>query len=264
MPTVRRTSGVVLVCAAPCSTVRNTRISPPLQLICFLLGICHPPPAPPVSLFLVTPCFSTEQFDTMGGEAVTISSLALTAIALHSRRHRTTQVHGVLTGSTKDSTVEVKDALPVCHESPTKPLVESALALSMSAIPEGSEVVGWYTVPEMLQGTDPGPAALRIAASLESSTEKPILVVVSKMRLEKLTNAGESDEGGLVAFGKDFGQQWKEKIPATTSSTETARKAVQALADTDTFCDLVDHWHSPLTTEWPKTAALEAQLKTWL
>jgi hypothetical protein len=194
-------------------------------------------------------------------EEVVVSPLAFTMIAMHSLSYPSDQVHGILIGSLQGSTVKVTDALPVCHESPTKPLVESALAVSFSTLQDGSTIVGWYSVPELIGAGKPGAAELRIAAGLEAVVEKPILVTASKIALENLANADDpSGEEVLEAFGKDFGKQWKEKLVASIGSKESSAKVVQALIGEKCLYDLVDHWQVPSSREWPRTAGLQEKI----
>mmetsp|Transcript_32494 Transcript_32494/g.90493 ORF Transcript_32494/g.90493 Transcript_32494/m.90493 type:complete len:204 (+) Transcript_32494:103-714(+) len=198
------------------------------------------------------------------GEVV-VSPLAFTMIAMHSLTYPTAQVHGILIGSLQGSTVKVVDALPVCHESPTKPLVESALAMSLSSLQDGSTIVGWYSVPELVGDGKPGAAELRIAAGLEAVAKNPVLVTVSKIAVEKLATADDlSGEELLEAFGKDFGKQWKERLVASISSKESSARAVQALLGEKCLYDLVDHWLAPSSTEWPRTAELQEKIKKHL
>lgn len=204
---------------------------------------------------------------------VAMSPLAFTMIAMHSSSYPTKQVHGVLIGSSKGSNVlNVTDALPICHESPTKPLVEAALAISMSSLDgsSSSKIVGWYSVPELIGDEKPSAADLRIVAGLEGVVETtPILVTVSKSALEKLASSsgrGGGEEQLLAAYGKDFGKQWKEKLPASISSKESATKVAQAASASGEKCvyDLVDHWLDSSSREWPRTTGLQEIIKKHL
>ena len=114
-------------------------------------------------------------------DSVIISPEVFALMAAHAASHPTTAIHGVLIGNRNSSTnkVDVTDAFPICHENPTKPLVETALALVQSNL-EGQQqkdndkkscIVGWYTAPELLYEKKPGPVALRIVAGLAASSE---------------------------------------------------------------------------------------------
>ncbi|KAL7468052.1 hypothetical protein ACHAXS_008275 [Conticribra weissflogii] len=64
-----------------------------------------------------------------------LSTLAQTKMALHAARHGTASspVHGVLLGYRRRGAdgdrLHIADAVPICHEPPTKPLVDGALRL---------------------------------------------------------------------------------------------------------------------------------------
>lgn len=202
-------------------------------------------------------------------ENVTVGPLALTMIALHAASYSTSECHGILIGSFQDSKFKVTDAFPVCHENPTKPVIESALALALSKIQSDSSdssVIGWYNVPEMAKSVKPEAGPLRIAASIDGGAGKAVLVIVSKASLGELLSDKDSSLGDhfLSAFGKDFGKQWKEKLQASFSSEECALKAVRALADDKMVFDLVDHWLTPSSGEWPRDAFLQQRIMEYL
>jgi hypothetical protein len=146
----------------------------------------------------------------------------------------------------------VTSAVPVCHEAPTKPLVETALAFV------GDGVVGWYTAPERLQDKHPGAPALRIAASLGSSVEnEPVLIVLQNEAVAECFKGGKYADV-MKAFGKNFGQQWMEPLEVRllkeTSALEAAR---QAHKDEIVLNDLVDHWEGEsAAVEWHPSVAV--------
>jgi hypothetical protein len=184
---------------------------------------------------------------------VVVSPLALTTMMLHSARHGTTCVHGILVGSFSADTVRVTSAIPVCHESPTKPLVDIALDLV-----DGG-VVGWYTAPERLQDEKPGAPALRIAESLAANIQgEPILVVMQNQVVAECLDGDMTKAGVIKAYGKDFGQQWMEPLQVTLESEGKALEgARQAHKDKVVLNDLVDHWEGDTAAaEWYPSAAV--------
>mmetsp|Transcript_30937 Transcript_30937/g.64698 ORF Transcript_30937/g.64698 Transcript_30937/m.64698 type:complete len:316 (+) Transcript_30937:42-989(+) len=99
-----------------------------------------------------------------------LTTLSQTKMALHASRHGTASapVHGVLLGFRRpspdgDRRLVLADAVPICHEAPTKPLVEAALRLVegyLDNVRRGGKndkteedgdgdgdvkIVGWYT-----------------------------------------------------------------------------------------------------------------------
>jgi hypothetical protein len=192
--------------------------------------------------------------------SVVVSPSAFTTMFLHASSHSTTVVHGALLGKLDKNVLTVTEAIPVCHEHPTKPLVEMALAL-IQAQHSNKTVVGWYTAPERLDDDRPGPAALRIVASLAAaaaSSGEPVLLVLRNGPLVKTVLQETLDEDAsksnnmILAFGKDFGQQWLQPVPIQidqpAKACKTARDSFQN--GNVVVVDLVDHWESPTAVDW--------------
>jgi len=184
---------------------------------------------------------------------VVVSPLALTTMLLHAAKHGTTCVHGILVGSFSAETVRITSAIPVCHEAPTKPLVDTSLNLVDGV------VVGWYTAPERLQDEKPGAPALRIAASLAAANSQgePVLVVLQNEAVADCLSGGSKTDV-IKAYGKDFGQQWMEPLDLSLESeTKALEAARQAHKDKVALNDLVDHWEGDSAdTEWYPSAAV--------
>ena len=189
---------------------------------------------------------------------VVVSPLALTSMLLHSAKHGTTSVHGILIGTFSSDAVKVTSAIPVCHEAPTKPLIDTALSLVDGV------VVGWYTAPERLEDERPGAPALRIAASLGASNStlgEPVLIVLQNQAVvDCLTGNDTTNNTSVIikAFGKDFGKQWMEPLNVSLQSeTKALEAARQAHAENVVVNDLVDHWEGDSSsTEWYPSAAV--------
>mmetsp|Transcript_21959 Transcript_21959/g.61149 ORF Transcript_21959/g.61149 Transcript_21959/m.61149 type:complete len:193 (-) Transcript_21959:287-865(-) len=187
---------------------------------------------------------------------VTVSSKAFSAISLHAISHPFGAVHGVLIGTiASKKSVTVAHAVPVCHETPTKPLLDAALAIIQAKMPKGMAIVGWYTAPELV-AEEPSfnPVALRVAANLN---DEGILMIVDNQKLGSSLK-GEKEASAdqvLNAFGKDFGSQWKEPIPDVT--VEDGAKTIQAVRQMQQsggggmkVLDFVDHLENEATSEW--------------
>jgi len=170
-----------------------------------------------------------------------LSSEAFVAMLLHAANNGTTVVHGILIGSFSSDKVAVTKAIPVCHETPTRPLVEMALALAAASTNE--DIVGWYTAPEKLSDNKPGPTALRIAASLATDKNDSVLLLLSNEGLGQCLRGDTTRVPVIKAFGRDFGDQWLEPLEVTVAqeikSIEVARNAFASKLD---VLDLVDHW----------------------
>ena len=203
-------------------------------------------------------------------DSVIISPEVFALMAAHAASHPTTAIHGVLIGNRNSSTnkVDVTDAFPICHENPTKPLVETALALVQSNL-EGQQqkdtdkkscIVGWYTAPELLYEKKPGPVALRIVAGLAAaSSEEPVLLVLNNEVIVTLLAEQEKVVASKVvqAYGKDFGLQWMEPLDLTVSNESGAVKAVSAIFNEKVNVnDLVDHWDEGASSEWTSASRI--------
>lgn len=200
---------------------------------------------------------------------VVISPSAFTLMVLHAIRYRATPVHGILVGAPKDGdTIFVEEIFPVCHENPTNVLIESSIAMALSNIETSgstTKVVGWYTVPEMVTTSSPGPVAMRIVASLEINSHRQVLLNWKNDALGKIFDSEDYDQGDLVtAFGKDFGKQWLKKLALSVEREDAAIKAIQSLAKDRTLHDLVDHWNHPLSTEWPVPQELKSKIAKYI
>ena len=200
--------------------------------------------------------------------SVVISSQVFTLMAAHAASHPTSAVHGILVGTRKGGEVTIVDAFPVCHENPTKTLVETSLSLVQSGL-EGNKdnlaIVGWFTAPELLHDAKPGPVALRIVANLAASMgeNEPVLLVLNNGSIVKLFGAEESVTASqtVQAFGKDFGMQWMEPIGNLTVKDESeSRKALLSMItkgeDPRAVKDLVDHWDQGAASEWTSASSL--------
>ena len=215
-------------------------------------------------------------------DSVTISPEVFALMAAHAASHPTTAIHGVLIGNRNSNTnkVDVTDAFPICHENPTKPLVETAFALVQSNL-EGQQqkdndkkscIVGWYTAPELLYETKPGPVALRIVAGLaaassgdddcsssSSSLGEPVLLVLNNELIVNLLAEKEKVAASKVvqAYGKDFGLQWMEPLDLTVSNESGAAKAVSAIFNEKVNVnDLIDHWDEGASSEWTSASTI--------
>lgn len=96
-------------------------------------------------------------------KVVAISPISHAKIILHAVRHSYTSIHGILIGYINGDSIQVNDVLPVCHSSPTKPILDMALRIANAyAIDSGvkadesrqQQIVGWYTANERVGKND--------------------------------------------------------------------------------------------------------------
>jgi Uncharacterised protein family (UPF0172) len=175
---------------------------------------------------------------------VEVSPKAAASIILHAVKHSHSPVHGVLLGSFGNESVKVSQAIPVCHGAPTRPVLETALALIKSSTEDA--VVGWYVSPRLEMDGRPGPAALKVVAGLASGDDKkePALVVLVNNELDKVMHESDRKLVDLFkALGKDFGQQWLEPVGIQLKNEASIKAAVSnALTNGVSVTDLMDHF----------------------
>jgi hypothetical protein len=192
-------------------------------------------------------------------DSVVVAPQAFVLMALHAAHHSTSAVHGLLIGTRSENKIEVSGAFPVCHETPTKLLVETALALVQSTMhnDKSAGIVGWFTAPEMLADNKPGPVALRIAANLATDSNEPVLLVLRNEIIGQLINGEETSASAAIqAFGKNFGQQWMDPLEVSVLQETDATNATKELHQEGMLInDLVDHWETGASSDWHETLA---------
>lgn len=163
-------------------------------------------------------------------ESVQISCVAQSKILLHVIQYNVNQVHGLLLGSKRkgEDVLSVEDVVPICHSSPSKPILDIAFQIvssylnnSSSSSPSSSlenekklEIVGWYTVNERLDETQPGQAAHRIISTIASSAatelKEPLLIFVNSFKVASMISGNFDDKedkkriNPFEVYGKDY------------------------------------------------------------
>lgn len=184
--------------------------------------------------------------------SVIVSPEAFCAISLHATRHKYSTVHGVLIGSCVDSILFIEEAVPLCHASPTMPLVDAALGLLADR-----NIVGWYTAPMLLEDTTPSPVAVKMASNLEASCRSkigPVLVVVQNLKFAQCSQGTDVAAVGesLKAFGKHGGKPLTSLLASNIKDANRALKALkEALAQNYQLNDFEDHLQGPPSSPFP-------------
>mmetsp|Transcript_31864 Transcript_31864/g.66978 ORF Transcript_31864/g.66978 Transcript_31864/m.66978 type:complete len:269 (+) Transcript_31864:120-926(+) len=174
-------------------------------------------------------------------------SIALTAqvkMALHASKHGfSNPIHGIVLGKQSNannsdgaSSLQVVNVVPVCHEVPTKPIVDMALRLTDAYLQqeqnkqkmEGVRVVGWYTANANAPSKDndqddelPNTSACRIVSSLAENAavgddngngdEQFVLLLVSTSRLVDSTQ-NEYALPICTVFEKDKSRTFTQRV----------------------------------------------------
>ncbi|GAX15028.1 hypothetical protein FisN_12Lh276 [Fistulifera solaris] len=181
-------------------------------------------------------------------QAVSVEPSALLCITQHAAAHPYEAIHGVLIGPRAGI---VQAAIPVCHGTPTRPLVETALGLIQTNIGQKT-IVGWYTAPALLQDTKAGPVALRMVANLETDDVEPVLLVLQNEKLAACRKGEGTAENLLKAFGKDdLGGQWVRPLECTIKDASSAIEQMKTgTSSSPTIHDFVDHLEGSASTPW--------------
>jgi hypothetical protein len=182
-------------------------------------------------------------------QKVSVEPLALVSITQHAASHKYEAIHGLLVGTVAgDHHVVVQNAVPVCHGTPTRPLVETAIGLIQTKT--DNTIVGWYTAPALLHDTKAGPVALRMAANLETDRLEPVLLVLQNDNLVACRKGEGNTDKLLEAFGKDdLGGQWVRPLECTVKDASSAMEQMKT-GSQQTIHDLVDHLQGSASTPW--------------
>ena len=148
-----------------------------------------------------------------------ITKKAHTKMMMHSIQNATSEIHGILIGRSESnsSRLIIADVLPVCHSSPTKPVLDVAFRLADSYLESATDmkIMGWYTANERLDDINPNQVSLRIMSTIASSAlkrdddnnDEPLLIQL------KYSN-DKSNATSLQLYGKDQRNNWLRSYSA--------------------------------------------------
>ncbi len=200
---------------------------------------------------------------------ISVSSLAETKMALHSAKHGfSSPIHGIVVGKKSDGNdvVEIVDAIPVCHEVPTKPIVDMALRLVDAHLQQQGEkdltIIGWYTSnASTLEDEAPNSSACRIASSMSDNCQEGgdnfILVMITTSGL--LAAVSKDSDSSLSPLCRVFQKDAKTKTfsyevdsSCITQENDTAYIISKALSKDMPIYDFVDHISNYGSEDWNK------------
>jgi len=176
-------------------------------------------------------------------------------MVLFATSHITKAVHGILVGSTSDGEVIVNAAVPVCDETPTRPLIDIAEALVEAELAEKKSlnvIVGWFMSPEILSERVSDPVAMRAASVLTKSSNEGVLLVLQNEEIGRLA----SDESTTAAecirgFGRDFGKQWTKIMEVSVlEGLISAQETREEILNGKKIESLTDHWQQGGSSPW--------------
>lgn len=130
---------------------------------------------------------------------ISLSLRSQVKMALHATKHGySSPIHGIVLGkSTDKQSLQIVDVVPVCHEVPTKPIVDMALRLAdahLSQLADGVKIIGWYTANASAPFVSKGGADGREDEAPNSSACR----IVSSMAEGSAATEGEGDDFVLL------------------------------------------------------------------
>ena len=197
---------------------------------------------------------------------ISVSALAETKMALHSAKHGfSNPIHGLIVGkSGSDGVVEIVDAVPVCHEVPTKPIVDMALRLVDAHLQQqGDEnlaIIGWYTSNASTSDDEtPNLSACRIASSMSDCCQEGlgdsfILVMVTTTGLLAAVSKDSDSSSALCrVFQKDAKTKtFSSEVDSSliTQENDTSYIISKAMSKEMPIYDFVDHISNYGSDDW--------------
>ena len=218
----------------------------------------------------------------MSSSSISLSTVSQGKMALHAAKHGHGPIHGILIGTrssspTSPASLEVTDAVPVCHEDPTKPIVDMSLRLvdgHLSIKNDGTRIVGWYSANSNAGDDGPSPSARRVASCLSAEEAEGggcVLLAVSAGRVAAclagggpgpICDAYEADaksgaytrlvDGTRIA-SEDDGERLGEVIRSAIRSSGEGEGDVAAGGSGTpklSICDFVDHLEDCGRGDW--------------
>lgn len=185
-------------------------------------------------------------------DSVIVNQVSHSKMVLHAVRRSRTPIHGILLGNFSEGSLTVLDVLPICHSTPTKPIVDMSLRLAEAhceSMEGGIGIVGWYTANQRLGDDAPGPVALKITQSIAANVSNDsILITITGSGLEAKLLQEESinSEQGFDVYGSDNSKNWVKKYPADAVSSangswEISKGICASDAESVPFFDFEDH-----------------------
>ena len=205
---------------------------------------------------------------------ISVSALAETKMALHAAKHGfSNPIHGIVLGKKSDGNdvLEIVDAIPVCHEVPTKPIVDMALRLTYAHLQQqrgsgGADdnnnltIIGWYTSnASTLDDDAPNLSACRVASSMSGNGEEGdtfilVLVTTSGILAAVSTDSDDSLSPSLCrVFQKDTRTKtFTNEVDSSLISQENETSYIisKAMSKEMPIFDYVDHISNYGSDDW--------------
>ena len=210
-------------------------------------------------------------------------------MALHSIKHGfSNPIHGIVLGKTEgssssssSSSLKIVDVVPVCHEVPTKPIVDMSLRLTDAYLQQqqqqqkGVKIVGWYTANANANASDnneemPNGSACKIASSMaeycadaDDTNEQFVLLLISTSKLVDYSTTTTTTTSTIcTVYEKDTRRTFTQKVDDSRvvksdndGKEGLIEKAVILQVDDNDnnmmeVCDFVDHLENGGVGDW--------------
>jgi len=164
---------------------------------------------------------------------VALSHQAYVGILLHTARHASESVNGVLLGSAWQDEISVQRTIPLLHHwTSLSPMMEIGLDLATTyASQAGLQVVGYYQASPHLQDASLGPVGEKLLVKLRQTVPGAVALQVF---LDQLTSKSTADAPGVSVVPS--GQVTLESNKSPARATELIASGLQTK-----YADFDDH-----------------------
>eukprot|EP00172_Hildenbrandia_rubra_P003712 Plantae.Rhodophyta-Hildenbrandia_rubra.ctg6261.p1 GENE.Plantae.Rhodophyta-Hildenbrandia_rubra.ctg6261~~Plantae.Rhodophyta-Hildenbrandia_rubra.ctg6261.p1 ORF type:complete len:202 (-),score=33.92 Plantae.Rhodophyta-Hildenbrandia_rubra.ctg6261:605-1210(-) len=169
-----------------------------------------------------------------------ISESAYITSILHTAKHVTNAVNGLLLGHKSDRSITITHTLPLAHSTPTiytSPLLELGLIqANILAESRGLTLVGYYHANEVASDDEVGIVPCRVADAIWRECEGACLLMLDPRRLVK---EKRRDVGAWVVHGSR-GKGWRRMEASLEVGKVVLEKCADCLEDMKVVQKVVD------------------------
>ncbi|KAK1315696.1 hypothetical protein QJS10_CPA05g01666 [Acorus calamus] len=140
-----------------------------------------------------------------------ISQGAYVKLILHSLKHRSSAVNGVLLGRLRDGAVEISDAVPLFHSQLglLAPLELALIQIEEYFGSKGLSIVGYYHANERYEDANLNNIAIKIGDHISRYFPHAALLLLNNKKLEALPKT-KNRSPVLELYIKDSSKRWRQ------------------------------------------------------
>ncbi|KDP39312.1 hypothetical protein JCGZ_01069 [Jatropha curcas] len=139
-----------------------------------------------------------------------VSQNAYIKLVLHSLKHKSSAVNGVLLGRSSDDVVEITDSVPLFHNhlGLLPPLEISLIMIEEYYGAQGLGIVGYFHANERFDDAELGNVAKNIGDHIYRYFPQAAILLLDNKKLEALPN-GKDRSPVLQLYTRDASKNWK-------------------------------------------------------